>query len=139
MTIRRFILTMALACAVAGCAGGSVSVLQGGSNPFVQVANPITTADAAAVEAAYGTVLAAAVNYKRLPLCKPGKTELEGLCSRRDVIVQLQAADRKAYAAIASLRNFRKNYPNISAVSALDAARNAVRDFQNVSFINGVK
>jgi len=135
----RFIITMALAFAVAGCAGGTTSVFQGGSNPFVQVANPIKTADAAAVEAAYGTVLAAAVNYKRLPLCQKGKTELDGLCARRDVVLQLQAADRKAYAAIVALRNFRKNYPDISAVSALEAARNAVRDFQNVAYIAGVK
>jgi len=125
---------------LAGCAGNK-SVLQGGNSIFTEIRNPISTADQAAVEAAYGTVLAAAVNYKRLPLCRPRQAGggFTTLCSERSILLQLQAADRKAYAAIVSLRNFRRNYPNINAVSALDAARNAVRDFQNVAFLNGVK
>lgn len=134
----RLIVTLALALLVAGC--GTKSVFQGGTSLTAPIAVPAGPESLATVESTYGAVLAAAVNYRRLGLCRSGQTEsMANVCARRDVVVALQNADRKAHAAVVAARNFVRNNPTISAVGAVGAAMQAVTDFQTVAATYGVK
>jgi len=128
-----------VALALAGCASDK-SVLQGGTSLTATVQNPVGRKELAVVENAYGLALVAAVNYRRLGICKTGTVESFGNpCARRDVVLQLQAADRKARSALIPARRFVRNNPTLNAFSAIAAAQAAVADFQTVLSTNGVR
>lgn len=123
---------------LAGCAGGK-SILQGGSNIFTPVQNPLRTADQAKLEAAYITLATPVAAYMELPTCRRGTVEsITNICGRYGVKVDLQNANRKAYAALTVLRNFRARNPTLSGVSLLEAARQAMIEFQTVAYLNKV-
>lgn len=122
---------MLAALALAGCAN-TKSIFAGGSSITATVPTPVGKRELAAIWNTYGLVLSGARTYKRL--CAAGTVP----ASCREVIVQLQGYDRKAYAALTTASNFVRDNPTISAVSALGAARQAVADFQTVAITNGV-
>lgn len=136
--MRRILVLVTLALALAGCAD-SRSVLVGGSSITATVNNPVGRNELAALENAYGLVLSAAVAYRRLPLCRTGQVEtFTNICARRAVVLQLQAYDRQARTALLTARRFVRNNPTLSALSVLSAARSAIDDFRNVASNNGV-
>lgn len=132
------ILAVALvAFGLAGCAGKSV--LQGGTSIFAPIQNPLRTADQAKVEAAYITLATPVAAYMELPTCRTGTVEsFTNICGRYSVKVELQRANRKAFAALTVLRNFRARNPTLSGVSLLEAARQAMIEFQTVAYLNKV-
>lgn len=101
--------------------------------------NPVGRNQLAAIESSYGLALTLAVNYRRLGLCpKASAGNLNGICARRDVVLKLQAADRKVRVAILAARKFVKNNPTISPASAIAAVQTAVNDFRDTLAQNGV-
>jgi hypothetical protein len=95
-----------------------------------QVANPVDDTDLGKVEAGYEIGLAVVVSYRRYCYSKPLAQLPKSVCgNRRAVVTKMQNADKKAYAAIEAARNFVKNNPTISPVSAIRAARDAVNEF----------
>jgi hypothetical protein len=124
---------------LAGCAGADKSVLQGGSNIFTQVKNPLTTADQAKLEAAYIALATPAAAFMELPTCRKGtEPSVTNICGPYAAKVKVQSANRKAYAALVTLRNFKARNPTLSGVSLLDAARKAMMDFQTTAYLNKV-
>ena len=114
--MKRIIPVLLLAFVLAGCASLP--------NPFTAVSNPFDTPTLAKVETAYGAALSIAVGYRRAcaersipPSCRP-------------IVKQLQAQGARAQAAVVAARKFVKNYPQISAASAIGAAKAAVEDFK---------
>lgn len=114
--MNKLFLPVILALALAGCAS---------------VNNPISLTTQYDIEAGYLTAENIAVVYMALPLCKTGTTATLAVpCARRSVVVKIQAAGRKAQAAVIALRNFVKNNPTLNPVSAINAAQSALADFQ---------
>lgn len=133
-TITAFVLATSIA--LGGCAGGSI--FQGGSSLTESITNPVGRNELAAVENAYGIVLSAAVNYRRLGICAKGASPtISAPCASREVVLQLQLFDRNAHAALLTARTFIKMNPTISAVSVISAARKAVEDFRLAASVNG--
>lgn len=123
-------LLLAASLALAGC--GSTSVFKAGTSVTATVQNPVGKKEMAAAWNAYGLVLTGARAYKRACVEKT----IPQSC--RAVVVQLQAYDRNAYAALVTAHNFVRDNPNISALSAIGAARAALTDFQTYATTNGV-
>lgn len=124
----RFLILPVMLLALAGCtATTSVFDLM---NP---VANPIGRNEMATIESSFGVTYTAAVAYRRL--C--AQRAIPPSC--RAVVLKLQAAARKAQGALVATRNFVKNNPTVSAVSAIAAARAALADFQSIAAANGVR
>jgi hypothetical protein len=138
--MKRFLIVpvLALALAVAGCSGDSV--FRGGTSITASVTTPVGKRELALVENTYAIAITTAIRYRDLGICKPGTVEtLARPCARRDVLIVLQGYDRKAHAAIVTARNFIRDNPTISAVSAVNAARAAVSDFQTALSNSGAK
>jgi len=96
---------------------------------------------AQAVYAAHGTytvALTAAVNYKRLPPC--GTPTSPALCSKREVVAQLQRADDVAFTALqAAQRIIRSSDSGPSTIeTALFNANQAVQAFASIAKTLGV-
>lgn len=117
--MRTIFLPLALVAAllVGGCAGGGTSILQGGSSITASVKNPVGKRELAVVELSYQGAAKAFV------ACRKTK------CTSKENLRKYQAADRKAYAAIVAARPAVRNNPNVSGLSAVIAARQAVADF----------
>lgn len=111
--MKKALLIAALAASLGGCVADSVK-------------NPVSGDTLTAVEDAYGVVLSSAVGYRKL--CE--KKIIPPSC--RPVVLKLQAAAVKAQGAVIAARDFVKNNPEISPLSALLAARNAIADFKAV-------
>lgn len=112
----RVFIVLVTALALAGCASFK---------------NPVTLTTQYDIEAAYLTAENLAVAYRNLPLCKTGTTpSLTNVCAKRSLVVKIQQTAAKAQAAILALRAFTKNNPTLSPVTALEAAQNALANFQ---------
>lgn len=123
-----------------GCATFQKSVFEGGMSVTATVTNPVTYEQLAAVQASYGVAAAAVANYMELRQCKRSEVEsATNWCSRYSVKVKLQLANRRAYFAVMLLSNFVRTKKTISAVSALEDAKAALRDFQNIAVSSGIK
>ena len=97
---------------------------------------------AQAVYVAHGTytvALTAAVNYKRLPAC--GKPTSPPLCSKPEVVAQLQKADDVAFTALQAAQRIIRA-PDASATTiqtALFNANQAIAAFEAIAKTLGVK
>ncbi len=128
--MKKLIGIILLSLALTGC---------GQFNPFSAITNPITANRLAAIESSYGIALSAAVAYRSQRLCKKDEiATIENICAYRSVILQLQAADLKAQAALRVARNYTKD-PTINAFDALNAAQTAVSVFQQLQVQYGVR
>lgn len=127
-------IVLSLALLASGCSGKSF--LQGGSSLTATIQNPAGKKELAAVEAAYGTALVIAVNYRRF--CYKTATPSSVCKDRRKVVLAMQEADRNAHGAIVAARRFVRDNPTISAFSAIAAAKAAVADFQSIANANKV-
>lgn len=123
----RKLLIALVALALAGCA---------------TIQNPLNITRLAQVESTYGIALSAANAYRTLyqvNRCKKGQLEAyNNVCARRSVVLQLQAADRKAKIALDAARAFVVNNPTVDAGSLIAAAQLAVDAFQKIEADNGV-
>ena len=97
--------------------------------------NPIDRNELAAIYSGYGIALSAAVAYRNLPICVKGGTKI---CAKREVVVKIQNADRKVQVALMEADNFVKNYPKLSPVAYIEAAKSSIRIFQSVLVENGI-
>ena len=139
IVVAPLLLAMAItlgACAH-GTAGGSIF---SGTNLSVQ--NPITNARLVDIEAAYGIALAAGKayvdNYRKGNKCTRSNPEsLQHLCSRRSIVLQIQAAVRKADIALANAKGFIQRNPTLDPTSVLDAAQTAVGTLQAINAQSG--
>ncbi len=121
--MKKLIIIAALALSLAGCA----------SLPTVRVQNAVTLNTMLGVEGAYGSALTAARTYKALPLCLTGtRATPTNPCAQRSIVARLQAADRRAVAAIHQANSFIKNYPTVDASNVISAASAAVTSMQSV-------
>ncbi len=87
-----------------------------------------------AATGAYTVALTAAVEYKSLPSCD--LPDAPKLCARREIVMQLQQADDRAYAALTSAQVAVRSMSmeNSSSVALLvEMAKNAVTAFANLS------
>lgn len=88
----------------------------------------------------YGVLLSAAQTYKDLPLCKTGTTtSVTNICSRRSIVVRLQAADRRAVTALQNADAFISRFPTLDATNIIAAAVTAMADYQSVMNETGVQ
>jgi hypothetical protein len=120
--MRKIISALALtaAAALAGCASFNINTATS-RNTLYGITN------------AYGVLLSGANAYKSLPLCKTGtQPSLTNICAKRSLIVQIQAADKKAIAAINDADNFIKAYPTVDATNVIQAAQTALINYQAV-------
>jgi len=119
------------------------SLLLGGcakTLPSINLSNTVTLNTMASIEASYGIALSGERAYKSLPLCKTGTTAtVTNPCAKRSIIITLQAADRKAIAAIDRANTFIKTYPTVDATNVLSAASTAVGDLKSLLATNGVQ
>jgi hypothetical protein len=85
-----------------------------------------------AVEGDYAAALAVAVQYRALPQCSASTT---ALCSRPEVIAQIQKGDAAAWAAIEAAQNTVRT-PGVASdaeTTALMAAQHATQAFQQIA------
>lgn len=102
---------------VAGCAGDGKSILQGGTSITASVKNPVGKRELAVVELSYQGAA------KAFKACRNAK------CTSVENLRKYQEFDRKAYAAIVAARPVVRENPNVSGLSVVIAARQAVADF----------
>jgi len=134
---------------LAGCASGNIfdvfnpnatSVLRGGPSIVAKTENPVSRNDIAAITLTYNGLVAVVNAYYARPICAPGvRATWDNFCSEPAARRELAKYRRKAWGAILTARNFRKNNPTISAVGLVRAAGDAVADLKAVATINGLK
>lgn len=139
--LKRITALVAAAFLLGGCAffdPAGRSILAGGSSLTASIQNPVGLNELAAVEAAYQAALVAAVNYRRF--CYSDKIEnLPSVCAkRREMVLTMQAAQKRVKPALVALRYFVRNNDTVNAISALNYARQAVMDFQATASSYGV-
>lgn len=104
------------------------------------IQNPVNETRLATVESAYGVALSIAVGYRNTRLCKRGEqVSITNICARRDVILQLQAADRNAQLALKEARTFVKDNPTLDAIQVIQAAESAISVFRQIEANYGVQ
>jgi len=116
--MRRIVPVVLLALALVGCANipSSLDINTSTSrNTLYGIVN------------GYGAALSAENAYKGL--C------IQGLADKncRVTVTKMQAADKKAVAAIAAANDFIKKYPTVSAANLIQAATDAVSDFKAIT------
>ena len=135
----RIAAAMALAAlALGGCANWGAKVSAISSIVALDIKNPVSTGNIAAVESAYGIALVAANayadRYRNGFRCTTTSLEsVSNLCARRSIVEKLQAADRTAQIAIAKAKAFIARNPTLNAGSLVDAAQSAVAAFAAIT------
>jgi hypothetical protein len=104
------------------------------------IQNPVSRNQLYGIEASYGLALSGAVAYRSLPLCQRDQSStIYNVCAQRSVILQLQAADRKAQIAIDQANDFVKEYPTLNAAEAIQIAAKAVTAFSQIETSNNIR
>jgi hypothetical protein len=112
-----------MAVALGGCA------MPANLGDLTATQNPLTMREVYLVQATYDTAfLAPAANYRRLGLCAPSvKSTLAKPCAEREVVLALQAADKKVEVSMRDLKAYVQAYPGeVGAKGLYDAAILAV-------------
>jgi hypothetical protein len=147
MTMKRLSLLpgLLLALTVAGCSSVDMGkFLPGNVGKFVTavtttVTNPVRSIDIYRVKNVHAATLEIGVKYRKFCWSKPYAALLadpvgKAACkSRRAVVLALQDADSKAFAAISAADRFVRDNPTVNATSAITAAWTAVTDFQSLA------
>ncbi|BEV46988.1 hypothetical protein [Afipia carboxidovorans] len=101
--------------------------------PTLNISNAVALNTVYGIENAYGIAVNAANAYKALPLCKTGtRPSATNICAKRSVIVNLQAAMRRARIAVNNLVAFQRAYPTLDISNFVAAAQTALADVQAV-------
>lgn len=133
--MKRLLVVCAIALSLGGCAGTKLGTA-------VQIAtttitNPVDSVDIYRVKNAYAAALSLAVQYRQYCWSKPYLTLMadpiaKPVCqNRRAAVRSAQVASRNARGAIAAAENFVANNPTLNASVVVNAALQAVTDFQN--------
>lgn len=131
--MKRIIIIVALTAALLG---GCVPVGQVIDATTTTVTNPVSQTNIYQVKNAYAAGLTAVVEYRNYCWARPYATLMADpfasrVCqNRRQVVRTSQAAKAKASAAIRVADDFVRNNPTGNAVSYINAAWNAVSQFQ---------
>ncbi len=128
--MRKLALTILLALSLSGCAGQSV--FNGGFSITAPITNPVTPTMLFQAESAAAAIFTGLNAYKRVCISKT----IDQSC--RSVIVKLQTYTRRLPPVLKSLRAFVKNNDQVNAITAFNAVRQLIIDFQNVAVSNGV-
>jgi hypothetical protein len=128
--MRKLLILAAVGLSLGGCATG----------PKLNLNSSVSLNTMQSIEAAYGIALSGERAYKALPLCKTGTVAtVTSPCAQRSVVVNLQAADRKAISAIQQANAFIKTYPTVDATNVISAAATAVDNLKNLLSSTGVQ
>lgn len=134
--LKKMFVVAALALTLAGC-GAAEKVTDFVAAVTQTVVNPVTSSDIYAAKNTYLVTVKLANAYRRSCYAAPYATLMSDpvkgpLCKyRRSVIRVAQQADAKAFSAITSAEKFIRDNPTIDATSAVKAAWDAVKSFQN--------
>lgn len=122
-----------LVAAIAVVSGLALAGCQTVSLPSLNLSAAVSLNTIYGIENAYGIAVNAANAYKALPLCRTSSVpDAANVCARRSVIVNLQAAMRKARLAVNNLVGFQKAYPSVDITNTLSAAQSALIGVQQV-------
>jgi hypothetical protein len=122
-----------LVAAIAVVSGLALAGCQTVSLPSLNLNAAVSLNTIYGIENAYGIAVNAANAYKALPLCRTGSVPgAANVCAKRSVIVNLQAAMRKARLAVNNLVGFQKAYPSVDITNTLSAAQSALIGVQQV-------
>ncbi len=127
--------SLLLAFSLAGCA-----TMPDGTKVFLPTAsvkNPVTSASLYDIKATYVIAQAGAAayiqRYRDGNRCTATRLEsVTNICSRRSIVVRLQAADRTAQVALGRVDAFIRDNPTIDASSVISAAQLAVSAFYDI-------
>jgi hypothetical protein len=125
-------------CATIGNIGEKVLNLPAGVLT-TSVSNPVAPVNIYQAKTVYAATLELANGYRDYCYAKPFAVLMadpvaKPVCkSRRKIVLAMQAADDKAFAAIKTADNFVRNNPTLDATSAIRAAIAAVTEFQNIA------
>jgi hypothetical protein len=101
--------------------------------PSLNLDTAVTLDTIYGIENAYGVAVNAANAYKALPLCRTGTVpSASNICAKRSVIVNLQAAMRRAQLAVNNAVAFQRAYPAVDVTNVIGAAQTALLDVQQV-------
>lgn len=127
--MRKVILSVIVALAVAGCAGS--------------IQNPVTNSRLYAAEASYKVALDAMVAYRDLydrNPCRKGKhATFTNVCAERGIVVKLQAADAKVQIALKNGRAWIRQNPTLDASNVVASVEASVAAFNAVANTTGVQ
>lgn len=101
--------------------------------PGCETTKPQSPAQAVyAATSSYEIALSVAVSYKKLPACAAGGPLL---CSKPEIVAQLQKADAAAFAALSSAQNIVRSpaFGQDAAQSAVVAAQEAVKALTTIT------
>lgn len=107
------------------------------------VPNPIGNNTLASAISTYGILDTAVIAYRGLPRCTVDNNfSATNVCYKRSVLVQAQAYDKAANAAINRAVSFQRSNPTLDAtsyVAAAIASVNTFKDFAHASQLPGVQ
>jgi hypothetical protein len=132
--MRKFLVLM-FAMALAGCA--QLTALT------TSIQNPVGNNTLAGAISTYGILDSAVIAYRGLPRCtKTDNFSATNICYKRSVLVQAQAYDKAANAAINNAVEFQRSNPTLDATSYVNiaiASVNTFKDFAKASQLPGVQ
>lgn len=128
----RKLIVLMIALTMAGCAQFGIPVQ-----------NPVGNNTLASAISTYGILDTAVIAYRGLPRCTVDNNfSATNVCYKRSVLVQAQAYDKAANAAINRAVSFQRSNPTLDAtsyVAAAIASVNTFKDFAHASQLPGVQ
>lgn len=145
--MKRFLILCAVALTLGGCASFLGSIGERALNLpagalTTSIKNPVAPVNIYQAKAVYASTLEIANGYREYCYSKPYAALMSDplakpVCrNRRAIVLSMQAADNKAFAALQTADNFVKNNPTLDATAAIRAAIAAVTNFQAVASAN---
>jgi hypothetical protein len=131
-TMRKLLLVIPLALALAGC--GTTSVFQGGTSLTATVANPVTPAMLYQVE--NGAIVAFSGLNAYRDACIAKTAVVYPKC--RTVIPQLQVYTRQIPGPLKEVRKFVRANDQVNAITAYNTVRALLDQFKATALANGV-
>lgn len=125
-------LILVFAVSLAGCAQLGISTT-----------NPVGNKTLAGAISTYGILDSAVIAYRGLPRCtKTDNFSATNICYKRSILVQAQAYDKAANAAINNAVTFQRSNPTLDASSYISIAIASVdtfKDFATAAKLPGVQ
>lgn len=132
-TIFRLLFVPLALLTLAGCGTFLNAVQTVGTAVSTSTANPITPAVRQKAHLTYEVLLTAAVSYRSMRQCKASEAAFPANdCYRRSIVVDMQVANRKVAAALASLDNWAVAHPTLDGSAYLSAFMVAVGQYKAI-------
>lgn len=129
--MRKLLIVAMLVFPLTACAG--TSVLRGGTDIFASTTNPVTPQMLYDVENGLTIAVTGMLTYKKLCINK----QIDQSC--RGVVVKLQGYVHKARPILTNLRKFVRQNDQVNAITAFNAIRGLLVDFQATAAAAGAK